>query len=125
MGLSSVLDKKHKNSKSTKVEKMNCSRLVKDCSYMDKDGKCSAEWCIYSELPAFISENKEIKCIICGKPKDVSIYNNEAYYICDDCKEDIDKVFKNPTCGICGAKTNAGQSICENCAIRLKELLNE
>ena len=125
MGLSTVLDKKYKNQTSKKDKSIACLNNVLDCRFIDGNGNCKAEWCIFNELPEMVQKVKQINCIICNKPKEVSVYCGETNYICEDCKKIIDKVFKNPTCGICGASTVPGQAICQNCAVRLKELLNE
>lgn len=120
MGISKILDKKYKKSEDYSTT-IKCVKNITDCKYIAKDGKtCSAEWCIYNELPKMITEEKEINCILCDKSKTVSIYSSESSYICPECKEIIDKIFKNSKCQICGNKTNPGQFICENCAIKIK-----
>lgn len=126
MGISKILDKKFKNSNVEYSTDMKCSKNISDCRYISKDGKtCSAEWCIFDELPKMITEEKEIKCIICGTPKTVSIYSGESNYICSKCEKVIERVFKNPKCLICGADIEAGQYLCENCAIIIKGRLSD
>ena len=93
MGISKVLDDKNKpTSKSDTVE---CMKNITDCTFISSNGKCSAEWCIFNELPKMMIIEKTIKCIICGTPKTISVYNCQAEYICDECKNALKELMRN------------------------------
>lgn len=102
----------------------SCMKNVNDCRYRSNNG-CSAEWCIYEELPKIVNENKTISCEICGVEKTVSIYSGETSYICDDCKKQIKKILTESKCSLCGASTNVGEALCSNCKNKIWGKLNE
>lgn len=93
MSISNVLDKKYNKTKSTNTDNIKCSKNSTDCMYLAKNGMCSAEWCLFDELPKMIETKKEINCIICGESKEVSIYNSDSWYICDKCIKKIKESF--------------------------------
>lgn len=85
MGVSNILDKKYNKKGLLKTDAIKCIKDVTDCMFISNNGMCSAEWCIFQELPKVIDLEKDINCIFCDKPKTVSIYNSDSWYICDDC----------------------------------------
>lgn len=104
---------------------IGCSKGISDCMYASGGG-CSAEWCIYEELPKMVSTSKELTCDICGEStKSVSVYSGINSYICDNCREKMKKIIKINNCSICGASTEPGIQICSSCSTKIKEKLNE
>lgn len=69
----------------SKNSSIKCKRKIDDCMFRAVGELCSAEWCIFDELPKMLITKKTIKCVICGKSKTVSIFNAESNYICDNC----------------------------------------
>lgn len=135
----------------------SCMKNSSDCMYLS-NGSCTAEWCIYEELPKITNNNRELTCYVCGKnKKTVSIYSGTTSYVCPECQEKINKItqdeklcsvcntnkvqvdqyicsecqeklvksMKNDTCCICGSSTSIGKCICDTCANKIKEKINE
>lgn len=110
---------------SAKSSSISCSKGIADCMYASNGG-CSAEWCIFEELPKMVNGSKSISCDICGSTsKTVSVYSGINSFICDDCKDKIKKIMKINNCIICGASTDTGTQICSTCASKIKEKINE
>lgn len=111
------LIKENNTKKIKKKEVEACDMDTKDCMFLDKStGNCSAEWCIYKELPKMVRLNVKLTCEICKtKTTTVSIYSGETKYICDDCLKTIDNVVNHPTCSSCGASTSIGKYLCQSC----------
>lgn len=103
-----------------------CMKGMLNCMFSNTTGGCSAEWCVFEELPKIQSNNKKLTCDICGNnTTTVSIYSGKTSYICDECKEKINKLTEQTNCVICGAKTEGLQTICSYCASQIREKLNE
>lgn len=94
MGLNKILDKKYNKQTTHKSEKIECMKNISDCMFLTKNNMCSAEWCIFEELPKMIYTEKEIKCTICNKSKTVSVYSGKTEYICSDCVNKLNELFK-------------------------------
>ena len=117
MGLSRILDKEYKTSDSLNV---SCSEGHSDCMF-NINGTCSAEWCIFKELPKMITTGKNVKCKVCKKnTTNVSVYSGQNEYICNDCLQKIYNIIENPKCGICGKSVELGESICSSCRSELE-----
>lgn len=102
-----------------------CQKNIKDCMFRTSKG-CAAEWCIFAELPQITTETRTLTCSICGKnKKKVSMLSGMTSYICSECQEKIHKVIDNPTCAICGAKVEQGQSLCSVCISKIRSKINE
>ena len=72
MALSNILDKSNNSIKRHATE---ACELGVDCQYKSANGNCSAEWCIYSQLPKMVNTSKNISCMVCGKSISVSVYS--------------------------------------------------
>ena len=113
--------------KSTKMKPrsaISCQKGIADCMF-NVNGDCSAEWCIFAELPDIVVGSKSISCSVCGNTTTVSIYSGSSNYICPDCQSKIKQCIENPTCAICGATVSPGVGLCGSCAERIRGKLDE
>lgn len=85
MSISRIVDNRQYKRKSDTIK---CMKNLKECMFLNKD-ECTAEWCIFERLPKMVTLTKKINCIICDKPKEVSVYTGQINYICDDCVKKI------------------------------------
>ena len=123
MGLSKIIDANNGSSSINKQATVSCEHGV-DCMYKSASGGCTAEWCIFSQLPKIVNNSKKLKCSVCGKnEKTVSVYSGISSFVCDECTEKINKVIKDRTCPICGTSIELEEVICSNCAGKLKEAI--
>lgn len=78
------------------ITEAGCQLGVSDCMFLDNNGNCSAEWCIFSQLPKVINTTRQITCSICGESvKNVSIYSGIKDFICPVCKQKIrEKIYE-------------------------------
>lgn len=116
MAISKLLDNR---SYSTKPDdSASCMKGVSDCQFLTASGGCSAEWCIFEELPSMISGSRELTCSICGKnKKTVSAYSGISSFVCDECSKKIKKITPDKKlCAVCGEnEVELDQSICTTC----------
>lgn len=85
MAISNILDK----GKYTRKTVEPCMKGSTDCMFLNENGSCRAEWCIFEELPEIENLQVTINCYICNTPKTVSAYSGERGYICKDCAAKI------------------------------------
>lgn len=100
-----------------------CTMNTDDCMFLDKDtGNCSAEWCIYKELPKMVRVNVKLNCEICKtNSTTVTVYSGETKYICKECLNKINSFITNTKCNICGTDTSeSGKCICNSCASKIR-----
>ena len=72
-----------------------CMMGSSDCMFL-VDGNCSAEWCVFSQLPKILNNTREIECMICGKEKTkVSVLSGQSIYICPKCVEKLRRLIEN------------------------------
>ena len=72
------------------ITEEGCQLGTTDCMFLDNDGDCTAEWCIFSQLPKVINTTRTVTCSICGgSPKLVTVYSGIRDYICPTCKQKI------------------------------------
>ena len=103
-----------------------CMKNKPDCYYLGADGNCSAEWCIYDNLPKILKDTKLIKCAICNENTTrVSLYSNRTEFICSTCQPKLIRIIKNKSCPICGRGIQYYESICTTCASKIKENIYE
>ena len=108
------------------VSEKGCQLNIPDCEYLNSDGNCSAEWCIYSQLPKMITKSKILTCSVCKKNKTtVSTYSGITSYICPECQVKLIKVIEDKKCPICGTNININESICSSCSTKIRNRLDE
>lgn len=90
MSISNLVDDRPIRKKS-EIEK--CHLNADDCQFLDGNGNCRAEWCIFEELPKMINPKISISCYICGATKTVSAYSGERGYVCPSCASQIRMLF--------------------------------
>lgn len=114
-----------KSSTTTDVEV--CRKNSTDCMYLNSNGTCSAEWCIYEELPKIISTGRELTCSICGKnKKTVSIYSGITSYICEECQQKLKLITPDKKhCALCSTEISLDQVICTDCQKKLVDIIEE
>ena len=118
MSISKIVDNRKYKNKRKEVEE--CHKNSTDCMYLNEDGTCRAEWCIYEELPSMIRPNIKLTCGVCkSNTTTVSAYSSERKYICPECLDKLYPVIVNPKCGVCGRSTTAGVYICSSCAAKI------
>lgn len=95
MGISQIMDKRSYTAKKSTFNK--CRKMVSECMFANQTGGgCSAEWCIFEELPKMTIETKKITCKVCGTAiKEVSIYSGYTDYICESCLKEIKFAMEN------------------------------
>lgn len=125
MGLSKIVDPVlNKEFPDTET---GCRLGRMDCQYLDSNGDCSAEWCIYEELPKIIKTDKKVTCSICGKnTKIISLYSGITEYTCPECRTKIKKITKDEKlCSVCNEnKIAVDQYICTSCQKKLITYVN-
>lgn len=112
-----ALIKENNEKKLVKRKVEPCDMDTKDCMFLNKsNGNCSAEWCIFKELPKMVRLNVKLTCEVCkSKTTTVSIYSGETKYICNECLKNIDDVINHPKCSRCGTSTSIGKYLCSSC----------
>ena len=91
MAISKIVDNRSYSNKPD--DSASCMKGSSDCQYLTESGGCSAEWCIFEELPKMINSSRELTCSICGKnKKSFSSYSGVRSYICDECNKKIKKI---------------------------------
>ena len=119
MGLSKFLDPV---TGITQTANEQCQEGIDDCQYLTSSGECSAEWCVYSQLPKMVINSRELTCSVCGKNKKTfSSYSGITSYTCPECKEKLKKITKDDKlCSVCGKNTvDVDQYICTDCQQKL------
>lgn len=109
-----------------KYEVEPCQKGSTDCMYLSSGGGCSAESCIFAELPTMISSNRELTCSVCGvNKKSFSTYSGISSYICSECQEKLKKITPTEkTCSVCGVnKIAIDQYICSECQEKLIKVI--
>lgn len=120
MAISKILDNRSYSNKPS--DSASCRKGASDCMFSTKSGGCSAEWCIFEELPAVTSSGRELTCSICGKNKKTfSTYSGISSFVCDECSAKIKKITPDKKkCAVCGeAEIELDQSICKECQKKL------
>ena len=94
MGMSKLIDPVVPNIR--KVVEGGCQLGTTDCMFLDDNGDCTAEWCIFSQLPKVVNTTRTITCSICGEStKNVSVYSGIKEFICPVCKQKIrEKIYE-------------------------------
>ena len=116
MAISKIVDNRSYSNKPD--DSASCMKGSSDCQYLTESGGCSAEWCIYEELPKMINSSRELTCSICGKnKKSFSSYSGVRSYICDECNKKIKKITPDKKlCAICNTnEVELDQCICTSC----------
>lgn len=117
MAISKLLDNRSYSNKPS--DNASCMKGISDCQFLTASGGCSAEWCIFSELPTMLnSVGKELTCSICGKnKKTVSAYSGISSFVCDECRQKIKKITPDKkVCPVCKEnEIDLDQYICPTC----------
>lgn len=125
MSISKLVDNR---SYQPKTSENVCMKGSSDCMFLTSSGGCSAEWCIFNELPKITTGGNELTCSICGKnKKTVSPYSGITSFICDECSEKIKKITpKQKPCAVCGVNNvEVDQYICSDCQQKILKTIKD
>lgn len=98
-----------------------------DCMF-NVNGACSAEWCIFNELPAITTSSRTVTCSICGEAtKSFSLMSGTTSYICSKCQEKIKKVTPDEKpCSVCSSNMVAtDEYICKECQEKIAKTIKD
>lgn len=99
-----------------------CNKGSADCMFLSTGGGCSAESCIFDELPLVTGGSRQLTCSVCGTNKTtVSIYSGTTSFICPECQEKLKKITQDEKlCSVCKVnKVSVDQYICLECQTKL------